>query len=178
MASGTVHLALFREDQINEAAEAIHRLTELGIGHDDINVISGVPLSQRILGRPVSWTRVPTIAAVGAVVGFLLALALVFGTQVLYPIRVGNMPNAPIPTAIVVMFELTMLGLLLSTFLGVVVEMISPSYGPKGYDPRITDGHIGILFTSPNDLDTQVHDRLGDLGAEMVHRAEVKSLWP
>jgi hypothetical protein len=71
-----------------------------------------------------------------------------------------------------------MLGLLLSTFLGVFVEMISPTYGPAGYDPRITDGHIGILFSSPNDLDNEVHNQLSELGAEMVHRAEVKKLWP
>jgi hypothetical protein len=178
MAFGTVHLALFREDQINEAAEAIERLRSLGIGDEDISVISGIPLSDRILGRPMTWTRVPIIAGVGAITGFIVAFLLVFGTQYFYPIRVGIMPNTPIPTSIVVMFELTMLGLLLATFLGVFVEMISPSYGPAGYDPRITDGHIGILFSSPNDLDQEVHSRLGELGAEMVHRAEVKKLWP
>jgi hypothetical protein len=35
----------------------------------------------------------------------------------------------------VVIFELTMLGLLLSTFLGVFIEMISPTYGPAGLRP-------------------------------------------
>lgn len=178
MANGTVHMALFQEDQVDQAAEAISQLQALGIGNDDITVISGIPLSQRILGRPMSWTRVPVIAGAGAVVGFLVALALVFGTQVVYPIRVGNMPNAPIPTSIVVLFELTMLGLLLSTFLGVIVETISPSYGPAGYDPRVTDGKIGILFTSPNELEKEVNGKLGELGAEMIHRAEVKKLWP
>ena len=53
-----------------------------------------------------------------------------------------------LPTSFVIFFELTMLGLLISTFIGVFVETISPSYGPQGYDPRITDGHIGILFSS------------------------------
>ncbi len=88
------------------------------------------------------------------------------------------MPNAPIPTSIVVLFELTMLGLLLSTFLGVVVEMMSPSFGPAGYDERVTDGKIGILFTSQTEQDKTIHSKLESMGAEIVHRAEVKKLWP
>ena len=178
MASGTVHLALFNEDQVNEAAEAISELHLLGIENEDISVISGIPLSERILGRPMSWTRVPYIAMAGAIAGFIVGALLVFGTQVLYPIHLGDMPNAPIPTSIVVLFELTMLGLLLSTFLGVVVEMISPSFGPAGYDERVTDGKIGILFTSQTEQDKTVHSKLESMGAEIVHRAEVKKLWP
>jgi hypothetical protein len=178
MAFGTVHLALFNENQVNEAAEAIAQLHSLGIGDEDISVISGIPLSDRVLGRPMTWTRVPIIAGVGALAGFVVAVLLVFGTQYFYPIRVGIMPSTPIPTSIVVIFELTMLGLLLSTFLGVFIEMISPTYGPAGYDVRVTDGHIGILFSSPTDIDNEVHSRLSELGAELVHRAEVKKLWP
>jgi hypothetical protein len=44
-----------------------------------------------------------------------------------YPLTVGGMPLIPIPTTIVVIFELTMLGMLLATFFGVFIEMISPS---------------------------------------------------
>jgi hypothetical protein len=178
MAKNNVHLALFREDQLNEAAEAVARLRTMGIADQDITVISGIPISQAILGRPMSWTRVPIIAGAGAVIGFIVALLLVFGTQYIYPIRVGTMPNTPIPTSIVVVFELTMLGMLISTLIGVVVETISPSYGPSGYDPRITDGHIGVLFTSAADADSDIHQNLGELGAELVHHAEDKKLWP
>lgn len=178
MANGTVHLALFNEDQIDETSEAIAKLHEMGVPNDEISVISGVPLSERILGRPMSWTRVPYIAGAGAVVGFLAAATLVFGTQVFYPIRAGAMPNAPIPTSIVVLFELTMLGLLLSTLLGVVIEMISPSFGPAGYDESITHGKIGILFSSPTGKDSEIHAHLEHLGAKLIHRAEVKKLWP
>jgi len=178
MANGTVRLALFREDQLNQAAEAITRLHEMGIGDEDISVISGMALSERILGRPMSWSRVPLIAIAGAGVGFLIAFFLVFGTQYLYPIRVGAMPNTPVPTSLVVLFEITMLGMLVSTLLGVVAETITPSYGPAGYDPRISHGHIGVLYTSPTNLDNQVRSRLSELGAGIVERPEVKKLWP
>lgn len=177
MAKPVVHLALFKEDQLDHAAEAIQTLRGLGVNDKDMSVISGVPFSEKMLGRPMSWTRVPFIAAAGALIGFLVALFLNFGTPLLYPIRVGGMPYQTIPTSIVVTFELTMLGLLISTFIGVFVETISPSFGPQGYDPRVTDGHIGVLFSSQPELDPALHEALTKLGAEIVHGAEAKKLW-
>jgi hypothetical protein len=177
MARNVVHLALFEEDQVDEVAEAIQNLRDLGITDKDISVISGTPLTEKMLGRPMSWTRVPIIAISGAVLGFLTALFFNWGTPFLYPIRVGGMAYQTIPTSFVVFFELTMLGLLISTFLGVFVEMISPSFGPEGYDARVSDGHIGVLFSSTPDLDPQLHQALSDLGAEIIHGAEAKKLW-
>lgn len=172
MSNQPVHIALFKEDQIDHAAEAIERLRKIGIHDRDMSVISGVPFSDRILGRPMSWTRVPQIAAAGAVVGFLLSMALNL-TPLLYPLHVGGMPLIPIPTSIVVTFELTMLGLLISTFLGVAIEAFSPSFGPKGYHPNVTNGEIGILFSCPPDLENNVHSALVELGAQHENRLEV-----
>jgi len=176
MADDTVHLALFKEDQVDLAAEAVGTLHSLGIADSEITVISGIPYSEKILGRPMSWTRVGLIGLAGAVVGFIVSQLLNIGTVIQYPLRVGGMPYFPIPTAIVVTFELTMLGLLISTFLGVFIETISPSYGPSGYHPKISDGHIGILFTCPPWEDEQMHAALKKLGAELIHRSEVKDL--
>ncbi|HAD06462.1 MAG TPA: hypothetical protein DCE76_04815, partial [Anaerolineaceae bacterium] len=61
MTAKVVHLALFKEEQVDHAAEAISRLHELGIGDEDISVISGIPYSERILGRPMSWTNIGRI---------------------------------------------------------------------------------------------------------------------
>jgi hypothetical protein len=176
MAEDNIHLALFKEDKIDHVAEALGKLHTLGIHDDDISVISGVPYSDKILGRPMSWTRVPYIGMAGAVAGFAVALFLTWGTPALYSNHVGGQPLYPIPTSIVLFFELTMLGLLLSTFLGVFVEMISPSYGPQGYHPKVSDGHIAILFTCPPDQDKQMHAAMTELGAELVHRSEVAKL--
>lgn len=172
-----IHLALFHEEALEEVTEAVDALRELGVPDGDISVISGVPLTDKMLGRPMSWTRVPLIAGVGAIVGFLTAAFLNFGTPLLYPIRVGGMPYQSIPPSIVLQFELTMLGMLISTFIGVFVETISPSFGPRGYDARVTDGQIGVLFQAAPDLDPQLHEKLTGLGAEIVHGAEDKKLW-
>ncbi len=177
MPRDVVHLALFKEEQLNEAAEAIQVLREMGISDREISVISGAPLQEKMLGRPMTWTRIPLIGISGALVGFLTALFFNFGTPLLYPIRVGGMAFQTIPTSFVTIFELTMLGLLISTFIGVFVETISPSYGPQGYDERISDGYIGVLFSAPEELDARMHEALTGLGAEIVHRAEAKKLW-
>lgn len=170
----TIRMILFKEDQVNQASEAIEALHHQGIADKDISIISGVPFSEKILGRPMSWTRVPQIAIAGAIVGFIVASLLNFFVPNLYKLHVGGMPLTPIPTSIVVTFELTMLGLLISTFLGVFVEMISPSYGPKGYHPKISDGYIGILYRCPAHIDEEACMELQDLGAEIVDPSEVK----
>ena len=177
MYSKVVHLALFKEEQIEHAVEAIASLRSLGIEDRNISVISGIPFSDKILGRPMNWTNIGRIGIAGAVTGFVVACLLNFGTPLLYPIRVAAMPFITIPTSIVAIFELTMLGLLISTFIGVFVETISPSYGPKGYHPKVSDGHIGVLFSGPSELDRGIHNALDELGAEVIHDVEEEKLW-
>lgn len=177
MAKPIVHLAIFPEESIDEVGVALDALRDLGVKEKQISVISGAPYSDKMLGRPMQWTRVPYVALAGAVAGFLIALFLNFGTPLLYPVRVGGMAHAATPPAFVLQFELTMLGMLVSTFIGVAVEMVTPTYGPKGYDARISDGKIGILFESGYELDGQLHEKLSQLGAEIVHGAEDKKLW-
>jgi hypothetical protein len=168
-----LHLALFKEDQIDSAAEAVARLHQLGIRDKEISIISGVPYSDKILGRPMSWTRISQVALSGAVVGFLVAMALNILTVIQYPLIVGGQPLFPIPTSIVVTFELTMLGLLISTFLGVFIETMSPSFGPKGYHPKISDGYIGVLYQCAAKLDDDSTAQLSGLGAEFPPKEEV-----
>lgn len=169
----TVHMMLFPEDRLDEAADALAKLRESGYSHDDISVISGVPISERVLGRPLAWTHIGKIGIAGALLGLIIALFLAIGTPLLYPLRVGGQPLFAIPTTIVVVFELTMLGLLISTFLGVAVEMLSPSFGPKGYHPDVTNGKIAILFNSAPQLDGELEHSLKAIGAEF---AEVQKL--
>ncbi len=164
----TVHMMLFPEDRLDEVSEALGRLRASGYHHDDISVVSGVPISERVLGRPLAWTRIGIFGIAGAILGFIIAAFLNFGTPLLYGLRVGGQPIFAIPTSIVVFFELTMLGLLISTFLGVAVEMLTPSFGPKGYHPDVTGGKIAILFNGAEKLDGELEQSLKDLGAQFT----------
>jgi len=49
-------LAVFQD--LDPAANAIETLHEMGIDDENINVISGVPVAHKILGRPHPWTNV------------------------------------------------------------------------------------------------------------------------
>jgi len=174
MSESRIHLALF--GAIDPATEAIAKLRELGIDEEDMSVISGVPYSQRMLGRPIAWTRVPYIAMIGFIIGLIGALALVWGTPLQYPIRVGGQPIFPIPPLLVIIFEVSMLGLMISTLLGVIWESYFPSYGPKEYHPKISDGRIAVVFECPPEIHEEAHQALANLGAEWMHRTEAKEL--
>jgi hypothetical protein len=174
MAQENVHLAVFKEENLDDASDAIESLREMGIPDHDMTILSGIPYSGKILGRPLSWTRIVKIAVAGAVTGFVLAVFLTFGTVLWYPQRVGGQPIYAVPTSFVVIFEITMLGMLVSTFIGVFVEAITPSFGPKGYHPKISDGNIGILFTCAPEKAPEVDAVLSKAGAELIPAEEIK----
>lgn len=175
MADDRTHIALFKDDQLDQVTDALERIEKIGVPEWEITIISGIPIHERALGRPISWTRIPIIGIAGAIVGFLVASLLNFGTPLIYPLRVGGQPFLPIPTSIVVTFELTMLGLLISTFLGVFIETLSPTYGSKGYHPEVTNGSIGLVFDTDEKLDTLVHGAVKAAGGVLVHQSEVRN---
>jgi hypothetical protein len=167
-------LALFND--IDPTVEALDQLRQLGIGDDQMNVISGIPLTEQILGRPRHWSNVPRLAMGGAVAGFLVGLFLVFGPPGLYPIHVGGQSLIPGPPTVVVLFEMTMLGMVVSTFLGVFLDSYLPSYRPKEYVPEISDGNIAILFKCPVGKELKFIEAMTSLGAQSVSPAEAGQL--
>jgi hypothetical protein len=172
--SDTTMLALFED--IDPAANAIEKLHEMGVTDDRMEVISGVPINPRMLGRPHPWTNVSRLALGGAVGGFLFGLFLNWGTPNLYAVRVGGQALTPIPPGLILLFEMTMLFALLSTFLGVFLESYFPNYRPLEYVPQISDGKIGVFFRVPQDDQQKFTDALQALGAESVEPHEARQL--
>jgi len=167
-------LALFED--IDPAAEAIEKLRGMGIHDDEMNIISGIPVTERMLGRPRQWSNVPRLALGGAAAGFLIGLLLAVGTPIAYSLRVGGQPLIPGAPSIVVAFELTMLGMLVSTFIGVFLDSYFPSYRPKEYVPEISDGKIGILFHCPTEKEEEFITAMTSLGVESIKPAEARQL--
>jgi hypothetical protein len=172
--SDTTLMALFED--IDPAAEGIEKLHEMGLSDDRISVISGIPVPERALGRPRQHTFVPRLAMGGAVAGFLFGLFLNFGSPQLYYHHVGGQPVIPIPPGIIILFEMTMLFMLLSTFVGLFINSNFPSYAPHYYAPEISDGKIGVFFACPSENETTFVDALNALGAETVRRVEAQQL--
>lgn len=176
MADNISLLAVFPD--VGPAADAIDKLRSMGLSDDHMNVISGVPVTEAMLGRPSQWTNVPRLAGGGAVLGFLAGAFLVFASPYLYPypIQVGRQYFVPGPPSVVVLFELTMLGMLLSTFLGVFLDSYFPNYRPMEYVKEVSDGKIAVFFICPEDSKDQFTKAMSALGAEKVAVAEVEHL--
>ncbi len=68
------------------------------------------------------------------------------------------------------------MGLLASTFIGVFLDSTFPSYRPKEYIPEISDGKIVIMYSIPEEKETEVSDVLNSLGAESITPAERRPL--
>ena len=167
-------LAIFED--IEPAAEGIDKLHQLGVGDENMNVISGVPIPGRILGRPSAITNVSRIALAGAILGAITGVALNYGTPFLYTLHVGGQPVYPIPMGWIVTFEMTMLGLMAMAFIGMFVDSGFPTYTPKDYVPEISNGKIAVLFRCDEEQQKKFVDALSKVGAESVKPAEARQL--
>lgn len=173
-AQKTMLLALFPD--VNPAALAVDKLRELGISDEHVNVISGLPITEAMLGRKPHPSHVPVLSLLGALGGLALGVFLAFGTPNLYPLDVGGQPLIPGPPSVVVIFEMIMLGMLLNTFLGVFLDSRFPSYTPKEYVPEISDGKIALLIECEPAEEEGIQAAMEQIGAESVKHAEANTL--
>lgn len=167
-------IALF--DQNTATAKAIDQLHALGIPDDKMVVMTDVPYPEGALGRSREWLTLPYIVLAGALVGLLIGLFLSTITPHLYRLDVGGHPPVGFPPAAVITFVFTMMGIIVSTFLGVLWEMNFPSFGPAPYNKEVTDGKLGVLLEFPEDLQERVNRILKDNGADFIGEPEMVSL--
>jgi ActD protein len=174
MAEATTLLAMFED--FEPASRGVEKLQELGVSDDDMNVISGVPIKNTILGRPPAITYVSRIGLFGSILGMFLGIFFIYGIPYLYPLLVGGQPIFPVPQGFIITFEMTMLGLMGFSFLGMFIDSGFPSYTPKEYTPEVSDGKIAVLFSCPaNELEKFI-DALKEVGAESVAPVEARHL--
>lgn len=174
MAEEVTLLATFEE--LEPASEGVDKLQQLGVSDKDMNIISGIPIKHTILGRPSAVTYVARIGMFGAILGMLLGLFFIYGVKALYPLLVGGQPIFPVPQGIIITFEMTMLGLMGFSFIGLFVDSGFPSYTPKYYNPEISDGKIALLFSCPVGEQEKFIDALKEAGAEKVEPVEARHL--
>jgi len=174
MSSEITLLALFED--IDPTANGIEKLYELGVSDENINVISGVPIAHKMLGRPHPHTNVSKLSLGGAICGFFFGLFLNYGTPYLYTVPVGGQYVTPVPPGMIIVFEMTMLFALLATFLGVFLDSYFPNYRPLEYQPKISDGKIGVFFKCAPTDQKKFADVLAKIGAESVEAVEAQQL--
>jgi hypothetical protein len=162
---------------VEKAADAIDGLRLLGLREDDIQISQGVPHSSKMLGRPHIYERIPWATIIGALIGFSVGFFLSYGTQWwFYAVRVGGRPYTSIPTSIIPLYELTMLGLILGTFLNFVWKCGFPSTRPQYYDPIVNEGRIAVMANVDMRYEEDVRRVLADRGAERIYEPERRPL--
>jgi mono/diheme cytochrome c family protein len=151
--------------QVDPAAESVNQLHHLSVADERITVLSGAPIRSEMLSRPRPRRRVGKIALFGALFGVALALFLSVGIFLLYPLRQGGQPVVPIPPTLIVLFEVTMLGTMWSTFFAMLGENRFPVFKRRVYDPRISDGLIGIAVEIGEEQEGDVRRIFNSTGA-------------
>jgi hypothetical protein len=145
-------LALYAEAE--QAARAMGALRRAGFRHEQLEVLTGVPYPEGAFGEPPAKHRLAVYPFLGAAAGFALSAVGAAWTQLAYPLVTGGLPLLAIPPVINVLYEGTLLGALVATFAGVLLESRLPDFFPAPYDPRISEGYVGVLVNAGARRDT------------------------
>jgi hypothetical protein len=169
MADFTI-LGLF--ETISQAANALNLLRQEGKrDSEDVMVLSSVPFPEGVLESDRSPIRLPLFTLIFAIVGIGLGLLLALGSQELYTIRTGGKPIASGPPTAIIAYEVMMLIALSGAFVTALFEMRLPSWRAKVYDPRISEGLIGIAAHCATDEQaSEAESLLREAGALDVRR--------
>lgn len=161
-------LGLFTE--VDPAADAMDSLKSEGYETSEYEVITGTPYPEGTFGEAEPVHKLFRWPLIGAACGFIIGLVLTAGTQVAYPLVTGGKPILSIPPMAIIMYEGTMLGAIIFTVIGILIESRLPRLFMGAYDTRITEGYIGVSVTSTEDRAIKAEDLLKRSGAEEVKR--------
>ena len=161
-------LGMFQDPE--QVLSASNQLKEDGISAEDLDVYSGSPYPEGSFGEHIAGHRLYVFPIIGAICGFTVAILITAGTQISYPLITGGKPILSIPPMTIITYEGTMLGALLFTVLGILFESRLPKRKLGLYDPRITEGYIGLLVNCSEDQMDQAERTLTEAGAEEVQR--------
>lgn len=168
--AGRSLLGLYTEP--GEAARAVGALRDSGFGAESIEVLTDTPYPEGAFGEGHTRHSLFVFPLIGAACGFAVGLLLTIGTQLDYPLVTGGKPILSIPPMLNVMYEGTMLGAIIFTVLGILFESRLPWFGPAPYDPRISEGYIGVLVAAESGRLPDAERALRQAGAADIIRQQ------
>ncbi|MGH2356294.1 MAG: DUF3341 domain-containing protein [Chloroflexota bacterium] len=161
-------LGLFREPE--GVAQALDALRGAGFAGGDLEVLSGVPYPEGAFGEAPERHRLYVFPFVGAACGLAAGVLLTIATQIAYPVVTGGKPILSLPPMFNVIFEGTMLGAIIFTVAGILLESRLPDFDATPYDPRISEGYLGVLVRRAAERLDEAERALRDAGAVDVIR--------
>jgi len=132
------------------AQRAVNGLRAAGIAPGAITVITGEPLEHQEFFEENKTTWIWYIASFGGLAGLLASTWLTRMTELAWPLQTGNMPIVAWWPNLIVIFEMTMLGAILSAVGTLIVTAGLMRKGPPLYDPAVTDGKILVGVQNPS----------------------------
>ena len=129
-------------DKPDAAQRAYTGLKRAGIAPRDIAVVSGEPFEAFEFSHRDHSMVLFRLALVGGLLGFVSAVALVVGTERAWPLVTGGMPIVAWYPNLVIIFEMTMLGAIVTTVVSLLVAARLPRFSKSLYDPAVADGKI------------------------------------
>jgi hypothetical protein len=151
-------------------ADAVSRLRSAGYSDNHFEVLSGTPYPEGSFGERVALHKLYIFPLIGAICGFSVGLLITAGTQLSYPLVTGGKPLLSIPPMLIIMYEGTMLGAILFTVIGLIFESRLPRLNLGVYDSRITQGHLGLAVSVPDDRLGYAEQLLRESGAEEIKK--------
>ncbi|MBI4201156.1 MAG: DUF3341 domain-containing protein [Chloroflexi bacterium] len=158
-------LGVFKDEEA--AANATEALQMAGYS-SNLEILTGSPYPEGAFGERVAKHKLYVFPFMGAILGFSVAMLLTVATQSAYPLVVGGKPILSFPAMTIIAYEGTMLGAILFTVLGIFFESRIPNIRAGIYDPRITEGYVGITVRCAEERVNAVEQLFRRAGAEDV----------
>jgi hypothetical protein len=132
--------------------DALHRASsDLDFDANRIVVQSGEPYEGYQFSNEHAKTWIWHLATLGAFIGGLTGYALTTLTQKSYPVPTGGMSITPIWTNGIIVYELTMLGAIVTTLVTLFITAGLPNFKAHITDPEVWSGKILVGVTDPPD---------------------------
>ena len=157
----------------DDAARSVRGLKDAGFAGDKLTVLSAIPYPEGAFGTDTGRSWIRPFAFVGGVCGAVAGIFLVAGTAMAYPLPTGGKPIVPIPVVMVITYELTVLSVVLFALFRFLFEARLPGSKGRLYDPRISEGMIGVIARCETDEQARrAEATMSSLGAEETRRVE------
>jgi uncharacterized membrane protein len=160
-------LATFTEH--TQARVAVRRLMHEGIAASAMEAMSSQPIHGEAIVPQQPATKLRNWAFAGAAVGLMGGLTLATVSALNYPLVKGGMPIVSPWTASLITYETTMLGAVLGTFVGLLVESRLPTFKNLPYESGVVDGGVVLAVSCPDGARASVEAAVGAAGATKVN---------
>ncbi len=155
--------------QPTQARQAIRRLLQAGIQPGSMEVMTSQPIHGEPFIPDMKPTKLRTWALCGAALGMIGGFSLSTITALNYPLVKGGMPIVAPWTVGLITYETTMLGAVLATLVGLLVETRLPNFKSLPYDPSVVDGGVVLAVACPDGSRNSVETAVGASGASKVN---------